>query len=61
MKNSLLILLFVLGLSCQVFSQMPAKGFESSDADLNPYLQSFVATMLELVQCAQLLEKPIEF
>ncbi|MCM3901851.1 MAG: alpha/beta fold hydrolase [Pyrinomonadaceae bacterium] len=30
MKNSLLMLLFLLGLSCQVFSQTPAKGFEGS-------------------------------
>jgi hypothetical protein len=30
MKNSLLVLLFLLGLSCQVFSQTPAKGFEGS-------------------------------
>ena len=30
MKNSLWILLFLLGLSCQVFSQTPAKGFEGS-------------------------------
>jgi len=30
MKNSLLTLLFLLGLSCQVFSQTPAKGFEGS-------------------------------
>jgi hypothetical protein len=30
MKNSLLMLLFLLGLSCQVFSQTPATGFEGS-------------------------------
>src|SRR6185503_4178487 len=30
MKNNLLILLFVLGLSCQVFGQTPAKDFEGS-------------------------------
>src|SRR4029450_1280921 len=30
MKNSLLMLLFLLGLSCQVFGQTPAKGFEGS-------------------------------
>jgi dipeptidyl aminopeptidase/acylaminoacyl peptidase len=30
MKNSLLTLLFLLGLSCQVFGQTPAKGFEGS-------------------------------
>jgi dienelactone hydrolase len=30
MKNSLLMLLFVLGLSCQVFGQTPALGFEGS-------------------------------
>ncbi|MEO7319929.1 MAG: hypothetical protein ABIZ56_13145, partial [Chthoniobacteraceae bacterium] len=30
MKNSLLRLLFLLGLSCQVFGQTPAKGFEGS-------------------------------
>jgi len=30
MKNSLLMLLFLLGLSCQVFSQTPVKGFEGS-------------------------------
>lgn len=30
MKNSLLLLLFLLGLSCHVFSQTPAKGFEGS-------------------------------
>ena len=30
MKNSLLMLLFLLGLSCQVFSQTPGKGFEGS-------------------------------
>ena len=30
MKNSLLILLFLLGLSCQVFGQTPAKDFEGS-------------------------------
>ena len=30
MKNSLLMLLFLLGLSCQVFSQTPAAGFEGS-------------------------------
>ncbi len=30
MKNSLLMLLLLLGLSCQVFSQTPAKGFEGS-------------------------------
>jgi hypothetical protein len=30
MKNTLLMLLFLLGLSCQVFGQTPAKGFEGS-------------------------------
>ena len=30
MKNSLLMLLFLLGLSCQVFGQTPATGFEGS-------------------------------
>src|SRR5512132_553867 len=30
MKNSLLMLLFLLGLSCQVFGQTPAKDFEGS-------------------------------
>ena len=30
MKNSLLMLLFLLGLSCQVFGQTPGKGFEGS-------------------------------
>ncbi len=30
MKNSLLMLVFLLGLSCQVFGQTPAKGFEGS-------------------------------
>ncbi|MFZ0064004.1 MAG: alpha/beta fold hydrolase [Pyrinomonadaceae bacterium] len=30
MKNTLLMLLFILGLSCQVFGQTPAKGFEGS-------------------------------
>lgn len=30
MKNSLLMILFLLGLSCQVFGQTPAKGFEGS-------------------------------
>ena len=30
MKNSLLTVLFLLGLSCQVFGQTPAKGFEGS-------------------------------
>ena len=30
MKSSLLMLLFLLGFSCQVFSQTPAKGFEGS-------------------------------
>jgi len=30
MKNSLLILLFLLGISCQVLAQTPAKGFEGS-------------------------------
>src|SRR5678816_1804432 len=30
MKNTLLVLLFVLGLACQVFGQTPAKGFEGS-------------------------------
>ena len=30
MKNKLLIVLFLLGLSCQVFSQTSAKGFEGS-------------------------------
>src|SRR5688572_13810045 len=30
MKNSLLMLLFLLGLSCQAFGQTPAKGFEGS-------------------------------
>jgi hypothetical protein len=30
MKNSLLMLLFLLGLSCQVLGQTPAKGFEGS-------------------------------
>ena len=30
MKNSLLSLLFLLGLSYQVFGQTPAKGFEGS-------------------------------
>ena len=30
MKNSLLTLLFLLGLSCQAFAQTPAKGFEGS-------------------------------
>jgi dipeptidyl aminopeptidase/acylaminoacyl peptidase len=30
MKDKLLIVLFLLGLSCQVFSQTPAKGFEGS-------------------------------
>jgi len=30
MKNCLLMLLFLLGLSCQVFGQTPAKGFEGS-------------------------------
>ncbi|MEO8573186.1 MAG: alpha/beta fold hydrolase [Pyrinomonadaceae bacterium] len=30
MKNRLLILLFLLGLSCQLFGQTPAKGFEGS-------------------------------
>jgi len=30
MKNRLLMLLFLLGLSCQVFGQTPAKGFEGS-------------------------------
>src|SRR4029434_219829 len=30
MKNSLLMLLFLLGLSCQVFSQTPAPGLEGS-------------------------------
>src|SRR4029434_7589069 len=30
MKNSLLMLLFLLGLSCQAFGQTPAKDFEGS-------------------------------
>ena len=30
MKNTLLMLLFILGLSFQVFGQTPAKGFEGS-------------------------------
>ncbi len=30
MKNSLLVLLLLFGLSCQVFGQTPAKGFEGS-------------------------------
>src|SRR4029453_18163035 len=30
MKNNLLVLLFLLGLSCQVFGQTPAKDFEGS-------------------------------
>src|SRR5262245_55473292 len=30
MKNSLLVLLFLLGLSCQVFAQTPAKDFAGS-------------------------------
>src|SRR5919106_505386 len=30
MKNTLLMLLFLLGLSCQVFGQTPVKGFEGS-------------------------------
>ncbi|HSE36771.1 MAG TPA: hypothetical protein VLG74_05655, partial [Blastocatellia bacterium] len=30
MKNILLMLLFLLGLACQVFGQTPAKGFEGS-------------------------------
>src|SRR5687767_1286356 len=30
MKNALLMLLFLLGLSCQVFGQTPAKGLEGS-------------------------------
>src|ERR1051325_10442517 len=30
MKNSLLMLLFMLGLACQVFGQTPAKNFEGS-------------------------------
>src|SRR5688572_13241572 len=30
MKNSLLMLLFLVGLSCQVFGQTPVKGFEGS-------------------------------
>src|SRR5687768_7828992 len=30
MKSSLLMFLFLLGLSCQVFGQTPAKGFEGS-------------------------------
>lgn len=37
------------------------KDFQPADSELIPYLQSFAANMFELVQCAQLLEKPIEF
>ncbi len=35
--------------------------FQPADSEMFPYLGSFASTMFELVECAQLLEKPIEF
>jgi hypothetical protein len=35
--------------------------FQPAESEMIPYLRSFSSTMFELVECAQLLEKPIEF
>ena len=37
------------------------KDFQPRDSEMIPFLGSFSCTMFELVECAQMLEKPIEF